>query len=82
MFRYEGSNGSPLGALTRRLRDIPKDRLADLVLQLKEELRLITLDDKSLYAMMTRGAAEDLRDRFTGYGKRLVAYVRAAAGPT
>ena len=55
---------------------MPEERLADLYSQLTDELRIV--QGSSFNTMMNSGAAEDLRSRFTKYGARLVAYIRAA----
>jgi hypothetical protein len=75
--RYRSMSGSILGTLQRRLPDIAGDRLAELALQLTDELRLVTIGP-ALNSMMTARGAEDLRSRFTPYGLRLVAYILAA----
>ena len=68
--------GSIHGTLKRRLSDMPEDRLSELCGQLADEMRLVS--GGSFKAMMTGASAEDLRNRFTPYGNRLVAYIRAA----
>ena len=73
-----GGMGSISQTLRLRLPDIPPDRIADLAEQLAVELRVATTDRQVLNGMMSGHAAEDLRDRFTPYGKRLVSYLRSA----
>lgn len=75
-----GSTGSILDTLTRRLQGMTRDRIIDLVSQLSDELRLIDTDKRRLQTIMTAHGAADLRGLFTPYGRRLVAYIRAADG--
>jgi hypothetical protein len=69
-------SGSILRVLQHRVPEISGDRLAELALQLTDELRLVTIGP-ALNTTMTPHGAEDLRSRFTPYGLRLVAYIRA-----
>jgi len=67
--------------LRTRLPDIPKERLVDLVMQLTDELRVLYLG-RALDERVVPAKAIDLRNAFTPYGRRLVAYIRAAGEST
>lgn len=72
----QGIAGSISQTLRRRLPDLPGDRLADLYGHLTDDLKLIV--GSGFNTMMTAHGAEDLRNRVTPYGNRLLAYIRAA----
>jgi len=71
-----GLSGTISQSLQRRLSNMPQERIADLYGQLTDELKLVV--GGGFNTMMTAHGAEDLRNRFTRYGERLVAYIRAA----
>jgi hypothetical protein len=68
----EGMSGSPGNTLGKRLPDIPRERIADLVAQLND-MRVTSLT--SLNVMMTFHGAQDLRHRITPYGRRLLKFI-------
>jgi hypothetical protein len=75
--RYSSGTSSTGRILMRRLPEIPEDRLMELAMQTTEELHVTTIG-KNLRSMATVQGAEDLRDLFTPYGRRLLAYIQAA----
>lgn len=75
---------SPKGATTiletlrRRLAGVRIDRLEELVEQLTVELHVTEIDRRQLKTIMSAHGARDLQSRFTRYGHRVIAYIRAA----
>lgn len=64
--------GSPGQTMARRLPEIPRDRIEELVNQLND-LRITNLT--SMRVTMTGRGAEDLRHSITEYGKRFVKFI-------
>jgi hypothetical protein len=67
-----GIAGSQLQTLGKRLPDLPRERIQDLVGQLNS-LRVTNLT--SLTTMLTAHGAADLRHGLTAYGHRFIAYL-------
>ena len=63
--------------LQERLPDIPPERLTELVAQLTDDLRVVMIGQR-LDQRQVPGKAMDLRNEFTPYGRRLVAYISGA----
>ena len=68
-----GTTGSHGQTLSRRLPDIPRERLEDLVAQLND-MRLTNVT--GMRAMMTAPGAEDMRHTVTHFGQRFVKYLK------
>jgi len=70
-----GFSGSIAQTLSRRLPDIPSERIADLDAQLRD-LQLVS--HGGLNTMMTANGAEQLFNYITPLGKRFIAYIHEA----
>jgi len=67
-----GIAGSQIQTLSRRLPDIPRERIHELIVQLND-MRITNL--MSLNTMVTAHGAADLRHGVTSYGKRFITYL-------
>ena len=67
-----GSTGSPLQTLCRRVPDMSRERMAELVGQLND-MRVTNLT--SLNTMMTAHGAASLHHALTSYGRRFIAFL-------
>jgi len=72
----DGISGSFAVTLKRRMPELYKEQIGDLVAQLNDFR--ITEMSPNLQTMMTARGAEDMRERVTPFGQRFVAYIRAA----
>jgi hypothetical protein len=70
----DGITGSPANTLARRLPEMSRERIADLVAQLND-MRVTGMT--SLNVMMTYHGAQDLRSSITAYGRRLLRFIVA-----
>lgn len=70
--QVQGMTGSQGATLSRRLPDIPRDRIENLVTQMND-LRITSLT--GMRTMMTARGAEDLRKAVTPFGERFVRYL-------
>ncbi|MCX6830138.1 MAG: hypothetical protein NT002_12810 [candidate division Zixibacteria bacterium] len=68
-----GITGSIGQTLQRRLPNIPREKIVELLSQLKD-LRLAMLADPNM--MLTPHGAEDLRSGLTDYGRRFLKYLK------
>lgn len=66
------SAGSQLQVLQKRIGDMPRERISDLVGQLND-MRVLKMS--GLHTMMTGTGAENTRAAVTEYGNRLVRYI-------
>ena len=67
--------------LQERLPGIQPERLTELAIDLTDGMRVISIGH-SLNTMVPPQSAMDLRNEFTPYGRRLVAYIRASEEDT
>jgi hypothetical protein len=65
-------SGSPMATLQRRLSDMPKDHILELIGQI-EGLRLASISP-SLHVMMTPQGAEELRGSITRLGRKVLEF--------